>query len=177
VKFSPALKFVLGSIFGFVMGGAAGLIQANVGLNLIFHNTQWVVSLHAHTFLLTGLGTLIFAVIYALLPMLTKLEIRSQRLVNFHFWAWMIGSVTMTYFMGRAGALGMLRRTLYPVPNPYQPYMTIAIIGSILMALGFLAFLVNIISTLGLKAVLGLVLPARWLEKPAAGGVAAAAES
>jgi hypothetical protein len=27
------------------------------------------------------------------------------------------------------------------------------------------------------KAVLGLVLPARWLEKPAAGGVAAAAES
>ncbi len=177
VKFSPALKFVLGSIFGFVMGGAAGLIQANVGLNLIFHNTQWVVSLHAHTFLLTGLGTLIFAVIYALVPMLTKLEIRSQKLVNFHFWAWMIGSVTMTYFMGRAGALGMLRRTLYPVPNPYQPYMTIAIIGAVIMALGFLAFLVNIISTLGLKAVLGLALPERSLEQPAATGAAAVAES
>ena len=56
VKFTPALKFVLVSIFGFIMGGAAGLIQANIGLNVVFHNTQWVVALHAHTFLLTGLG-------------------------------------------------------------------------------------------------------------------------
>jgi len=71
VKFTPALKFVLGSILGFIMGGAAGLIQANVGLNLVFHNTQWVVALHAHTFLLTGVGMLLFAVIYALIPMLT----------------------------------------------------------------------------------------------------------
>jgi len=54
VKMSPAMKFTLGSMFGFVMGGIAGLIQANVGLNMVFHNTQWVVALHAHTFLLTG---------------------------------------------------------------------------------------------------------------------------
>ena len=76
VKLTAPLKFVLGSIFGFVMGGMAGLIQANVGLNVVFHNTQWVVALHAHTFLLTGLGTLLFAVVYALVPMLTKLEFR-----------------------------------------------------------------------------------------------------
>jgi cytochrome c oxidase subunit 1 len=31
VKMTPALKFALASMFGFVMGGAAGLIQANVG--------------------------------------------------------------------------------------------------------------------------------------------------
>ena len=68
VKMSAPLKFVLGSMFGFVMGGIAGLIQANVGLNMIFHNTQWVVALHAHTFLLTGVGTMLFAVIYTLVP-------------------------------------------------------------------------------------------------------------
>jgi cytochrome c oxidase subunit 1 len=162
VKFTPALKFVLGSIFGFLMGGAAGLIQANVGLNLVLHNTQWVISTHAHTMLLTGLGTLLFAVIYALIPMLTKLEIRSQRLVNVHFWTWIVGSVAMTYVMGMAGVQGMLRRTLYPLPNPYEPYMAVALAGGLLMAVGFLAFLVNIVGTLGWANVLSLIVPERW---------------
>ena len=34
--------------------------------------------------LLSGLGTLIFAVIYALIPMMTGLEVRSRRLVDVH---------------------------------------------------------------------------------------------
>jgi cytochrome c oxidase subunit 1 len=165
VKFSPALKFVLGSIFGFLMGGAAGLIQANLGLNLVLHNTQWVISTHAHTMLLTGLGTLLFAVIYALIPMLTKLEIRSQRLVNLHFWAWMVGAVAMAYAMGLAGTQGMLRRTLYPLPNPYQAHEAVALAGALLMTVGFLAFLVNIVATLGWTNVLSLIVPERWLAR------------
>jgi cytochrome c oxidase subunit 1 len=164
VKFSPGLKFVLGSIFGFLMGGAAGLIQANLGLNLVLHNTQWVISTHAHTMLLTGLGTLLFAVIYALIPMLTKLEMRSQRLVDVHFWTWMVGAVAMAYAMGLAGIQGMLRRTLYPLPNPYQVHEAIALVGALLMTVGFLAFLVNIIATLGWGNVLSLVVPERWLK-------------
>ncbi|NLE77119.1 MAG: cbb3-type cytochrome c oxidase subunit I, partial [Chloroflexi bacterium] len=129
VTLSPALKLVLASIFGFIMGGAAGLIQANTGLNLIFHNTQWVVALHAHTFLLVGLGSLLFAVIYALIPMLTKLELRSQRLVDLHLWFWVVGGVVMAYAMGMAGAWGMLRRTMYE-GGLFGPYLTIGLIGS-----------------------------------------------
>ncbi len=167
VQFTPPLKFILGSIFGFIMGGVAGLIQANVGLNLVLHNTQWVISLHAHTLLLTGVGMLLFAVVYALVPMLTQLEIRHRRLIDIHFWFWMTGSVAMAYIMGMAGSQGMLRRTLYPIPNPYQPYLTAAMVCGLLMSMGFLAFLVNLISTLGWKNVLGLVVPERWLERGA----------
>ncbi len=174
VKFSPPLKFILGSMFGFIMGGAAGLIQANVGLNVVFHNTQWVVSLHAHTFLLTGLALLLFAVVYALIPMLTNLQIKSNVLVNAHFWLWMVGSVGMAYVMGMAGAKGMLRRTLYPEGSPYQINETLAIVGGVLIALGFLAFLVNVIATLGWKNVLSLVVPERWLEKKQAATAALA---
>lgn len=162
VKFTPALKFVLGSIFGFIIGGVAGLIQANVGLNLVFHNTQWVIGPHAHVLLLVGLGMLLFAVIYALIPMLTKLEICSQWLVNAHFWAWLVGAVIMTYATGLAGSRGMLRRMLYE-NGLYQPYMQVALIGALLMAVAFIAFLVNIIGTLGWANVLSLVVPERWL--------------
>jgi cytochrome c oxidase subunit I len=165
VKMTPALRFILGSIFGFIMGGVAGLIQANVGLNVVFHNTQWVVSLHAHTFLLTGLGCLLFAVIYALLPMLTELEIRSKLLAKIHFWGWMVGSVVMAYAMGMAGAKGMLRRMLYPAPNAFTPYLAIGLGGAIVMSVGFIAFLVNLVGTLGWANVLSLVVPERWLER------------
>lgn len=161
VKLTPPLRFVLGSIFGFLIGGAAGLVQANVGLNVVLHNTQWVISTHAHTMLLTGLSMLIFAVIYALIPMLTKLEIRSRWLVDVHLWGWLIGSLTMAYSMGWAGVLGMLRRMLYPVPNPYQPESAIALAGALVLAVGFLAFLINILMTLGWKNLVSLILPER----------------
>jgi cytochrome c oxidase subunit 1 len=162
VKFTPPLKFVLGSIFGFIMGGTAGLIQANTGLNVVFHNTQWVIALHAHTFLLAGVGTLVFAVLYALVPMLAKVEFRHKRLVDVHFWLWMVGCVIMNYAMGMAGARGMLRRTLYE-STLYRPNVAVAIAGGTLIALGFVVFLVNLVGTLGLKNVLSLFLPERWL--------------
>jgi len=161
VKLSPPLRFVLGSIFGFMIGGAAGLVQANVGLNVVLHNTQWVISTHAHTMLLTGLSMLIFAVIYALIPMLTKLEIRSAWLVKVHFWGWLVGSLTMAYSMGWAGVLGMLRRMLYETPNPFQPESAIALVGALILSVGFLAFLVNILMTLGWRNVVDLVIPER----------------
>jgi cytochrome c oxidase subunit 1 len=164
VKWTPALKFAIGSMFGFMMGGIAGLIQANVGLNVVFHNTQWVVGLHAHTFLLTGVGTMLFAVIYALLPMLTKLEVKSKLLVNVHFWFWMVGNVVMAYSMGMAGSKGMARRTLYE-SNQYQTYEMVAWLGGLGVAIGFLAFLINVIHTLGLTNVLGLFLPEKWLNR------------
>ncbi|MFC2030554.1 cbb3-type cytochrome c oxidase subunit I [Chloroflexota bacterium] len=162
VKMSPALKFALGSMFGFMMGGVAGLIQANLALNLVFHNTQWVVALHAHTFLLTGVGTMLFAVLYALVPMLTKLEFRSKALVNVHFWLWIGGSVVMAYAMGMAGSQGMLRRTFY-LGGEFQAYTLVAIIGGVLVSIGFLAFLVNLIGTLGIRNVLAIFVPERWL--------------
>jgi len=167
VKFTPPLKFVMGSIFGFIMGGAAGLIQANVGLNLVFHNTKWVVALHAHTFLLTGIGMLLFAVIYTLIPMLTRLEIRSTRLADIHFWCWIIGSVTMAYAMGMAGSQGMLRRTLYPTPHPYQTHLIVAITGGVLVTIGLLAFLINVVGTLGWSNLFSLVRPDKSMQEQA----------
>ncbi len=160
VKFSPPLKFALGSIFSFAAGGMAGIFQANTGLNVVAHNTQLIVGPHAHTMLLGGLSMLLFAVIYALVPMLTKIEIKNSRLVDIHLWGWLIGAFIMTSAMGWAGNLGMLRRTLY-TDGSFQPYMVIAIIGAGLMAIAFFGFLINIIRSLGWRNVVSLFIPAR----------------
>ena len=158
VKFSPPLKFVMGSIFGFILGGMAGLIQANYGLNVILHNTQWVIGTHAHTLLLAGLGTLIFAVIYALVPILTKVDLPNNKLVNFHLWSWLAGSLGMSYVMGFAGIEGMLRRTLY-YNGEYRDFMIIALISAGLMAVSFVVFLVNLIQKLMFMNILRIFKP------------------
>ncbi len=172
VKMTPALKFVLASIFGFIMGGTAGLIQANTGLNMVFHNTQWVIALHAHTFLLTAVSSLVFAVLYALVPMLTKKEFRYPQLVNPHLWIWIVGAVINAYAMGMAGSQGMLRRTIYQT-GEWEGYVAAALIGGAFMAIGLGLFLVNIIATLGPGEVIGLFIPDRFRRREKAAAVSA----
>ncbi len=92
------------------------------------------------------------------------MEIRSQRLVDLHFWIWLGGAVIMAYAMGMAGIEGMLRRTIY-TDTLYQPYMIGALIGALLMTIGFLAFLVNVLWTLGLPNTLSLIVSDKWLGK------------
>jgi cytochrome c oxidase subunit 1 len=148
------------------MGGTAGLIQANTGLNVVFHNTQWVIALHAHTFLLTAVSSLVFAVLYALVPMLTKQEFRFPQLVNAHLWFWIVGAVLNAYAMGMAGSQGMLRRTIYE-GSEFEPYVVVALVGGVLMGMGLVLFLVNVIGTLGLGEVIGLFIPDRWRRRQA----------
>lgn len=160
VKMGPPLQFIMGSIFSFIVGGVAGLIQANVGLSVVLHNTQWVIGAHAHLLLLGGLSMLLFAVIYALLPILTGLEVRSLRLARLHFWAWLGGALVMSYAMGLAGTRGMLRRTIY-TNGLYQPEMAVAMVGALLLIIGLVAFVANLVATLGVRNVVDLFLPSR----------------
>ncbi|MEK7817720.1 MAG: cbb3-type cytochrome c oxidase subunit I, partial [Actinomycetota bacterium] len=155
IEMSPPLKFLLGGILGFSLGVPAGIIQADLGMNRILHNTQWVIGAHAHMQILVGLGMTIFAAVYALFPMLTNnLGLKSMRLTNFHFWAHLIGSVGMSVAMGFAGMSGMLRRTLYPGDDTFQTEMIAAAAFGTLILLSYLALMYNIISTIGVRGLI-----------------------
>ena len=156
LKMSNELKFLLGGLLGFALGVPAGIIQADVGLNRILHNTQWVVGPHVHVAVLVGLTMTLYAAIYILFPVLTNgAKLYSQKLANVHFWAHLTGGVGMGAFMGMAGLKGMLRRTIYP-NGEFKIYMILAALCGGLIALGFLCFFVNIVMSVGLKGVLGI---------------------
>ncbi len=159
LKIDMPLKFLLGGVFGFMLGGFSGLLQANYGLNTIMHNTQWVPGFHAHQMLLTGLSSILFAAIYALLPMLTGTGLKNEKLSNLHFWLWTVGGVGMAFSMGLAWRDGMLRRTLYPGTDMYLPYMAPAAFFGVLLALGLLAFIINLVQTYGIRTLVGLFVP------------------
>ena len=49
-----------------------------------------------------------------------------------------------------------------------EPALLVAIIGGSILSAGFVLFLVNLISTLGIKNVFSLIIPEKWQKKPVA---------
>ena len=156
LKMTNELKFLLGGLLGFGLGVPAGIIQADIGLNRILHNTQWVIGPHVHVAVLVGLTMTLYAAIYVLFPILTNgAKLYSQKLANVHFWAHLLGGIGMGAFMGMAGLRGMLRRTVY-FGNEFDLYMILAALCGGLLLAGFLSFFLNIVMSVGLKGVLGI---------------------
>lgn len=161
LKMTNPLKFLLGGLLGFALAVPAGIMQADVGLNRILHNTQWVVGPHVHVAVLVGLTMTLYSAIYILFPILTNgAKVYSQKLVNIHFWCHLTGGIGMGAFMGMAGLNGMLRRTLY-MNGEFNTLMILAAVSGTLILIGFLAFFCNIVMSVGLKGVIGIFTPAR----------------
>jgi cytochrome c oxidase subunit 1 len=165
LKMTNELKFLLGGLLGFALAVPAGIMQADVGLNRILHNTQWIVGPHVHVAILVGLTMTLYSAIYILFPIVTNgAKLYSQKLANFHFWAHLVGGIGMGAFMGMAGLQGMLRRSLY-VDGEFQIYMILAGLSGALLLLAFLAFFLNIVMSLGLQGVIGIFMPAKLKTK------------
>lgn len=165
LKMTPPLKFLLGGLLGFALAVPAGIMQADIGLNRILHNTQWIIGPHVHVAILVGLSMTLYSAIYFLFPILTNgAKLYSNKLTNFHFWTHLIGGIGMGAFMGMAGLKGMLRRTIY-FEGEYNLYMILAAICGSLLLISFLAFFFNIAMSVGLKGVLGIFTGAKVKNK------------
>jgi cytochrome c oxidase subunit 1 len=165
LKMTNPLKFLLGGLLGFALAVPAGIMQADIGLNRILHNTQWVIGPHVHVAILVGLAMTLYSAIYVLFPILTNgATLYSQKLANFHFWGQLIGGVGMGAFMGMAGLNGMLRRSLY-VNGEFNTYMVLAALCGALLLLAFLAFFINIVMSVGLNGVIGIFMPSKLKTK------------
>jgi cytochrome c oxidase subunit 1 len=160
LKMTNELKFLLGGLLGFMLAVPAGIIQADLGMNRILHNTQWVIGSHVHVAILVGLTMTLYAAIYLLLPILTNgAKLYSQKLATAHFWLHLVGGIGMGTFMGMAGIDGMLRRSIY-VDGEYNTYMILAGICGCMLLLAFFAFLINVVMTVGVKGLIGIYSPA-----------------
>ena len=161
LKMTNELKFLLGGLLGFMLAVPAGIIQADLGMNRILHNTQWIVGSHVHVAILVGLTMTLYAAVYLLLPILTNgAKLWSQKLATAHFWLHLTGGIGMGSFMGMAGIDGMLRRSIY-VDGEYHTYMMLAGICGAMLLLAFALFLFNVVMTFGVKGLIGIYSPAK----------------
>ena len=160
LKMSPELAYLLGGLVGFGLAVPAGIIQADMGLNRVLHNTQWISFAHFHIALIVGLYMTLYSALYVLWPLVTNnTKMFSKKLTWAHFWLYLIGGVGMGAFAGMAGLDGMLRRHLY-VNGEFETWMILAAIFGAMVLIAWFLFLYNVVMSIGLKGLIGIFKPA-----------------
>ncbi len=92
VRVDPVLKFFVVGITGYGMATFEGPMLSLKNVNAIAHYTDWIIA-HVHVGALAWNGFMTFGLIYWLIPRMTKTELYSKSLANFHFWIGTLGII------------------------------------------------------------------------------------
>ena len=92
VRTEPTLKFFVVAITAYGMATFEGPMLSLKNVNAIGHYTDWIIA-HVHVGALAWNGFMTFAIVYWLIPRLTKTELYSKKLANFHFWIGTLGVI------------------------------------------------------------------------------------
>lgn len=153
-QFTTAFLFFSSFIVLFVIGGVSGFMTASVPVDWQLTDTYFIVA-HIH-YVLIGIN--VFPVIGALYYWFPKMSGRmlDERLGKWNFWLTFIGFNIAFLPMHLTGLLGMPRRVYTYGPDfGWNTLNMITTIGSFVLAVGILLFLVNIVVSLRSGAVAG----------------------
>lgn len=145
IEFKTPMLYAMGFVFLFTMGGVTGVVLANAGIDVVLHDTYYVVG-HFHYVLSLGALFAMFAGFYYWFGKMSGRQY-PEFLGKIHFYMTFIG-VNMTFFpMHFLGLSGMPRR-VPDYPDAFAPWNHIVSMGAYLSGISALFFIFIVIYTL-----------------------------
>lgn len=147
---NPSVAAQLLAMILFAGGGVMGLINASYQLNLMVHNSLFVVS-HFHLTVGTATTLTFMGIAYWFIPEITGRRLWSEKMARLQVWAWFLGMAVFGRGLSLLGLAGVPRRTwlaqaTYELASPPRAGIMTAV-GGMLLFVSMILFMWNVVAT------------------------------
>jgi cytochrome o ubiquinol oxidase subunit I len=137
ITFSTPMLWTMGFMTTFLVGGMTGVMLAVPAIDFQVHNSLFLVA-HFHNAIIGGVVFGYLAGFTYWFPKAFGFKL-NETLGKCAFWCWIIGFYTAFLPLYLLGLMGMTRRlSHYDAASGWHPYLVVAAIGAIIIAIGFI---------------------------------------